>query len=85
MGDPHNFKNPEAKARAQYKLWVKYKAEFVNDRLPEIKVYYSYDKPGNPEYGKAMLLKMLRERIQKVQVAILYDNIGNTIITKFNA
>lgn len=85
MADPHNFKNPETKARARYKLWVKYKAEYVNEKLPEIKVYYSYDRPDNPEYGKAMLLKMLRERIEKVQVAILYDNIASIVINKYRA
>ncbi len=79
----HNFKRADHKARALYKLWVKYLPEFVSPKLPQIKVYYSLDRPGNPEHGKNKLLQMLQERLHKIKLAILYDNRSNKEIKRF--
>lgn len=61
-------------SRSAYKLWVMYKLNFVKPGQQAIRVYYSYDSPDDPEYGKRRLLALVKERIDVIEVAILYDN-----------
>lgn len=70
---------------AMYKLWVKYKPEFVLVGHPTVRVYYSYDKPEDPEYGKRRLLSLIKQKMNTVQVAILYDNRTHIRINIFQA
>lgn len=66
--------NLRGEAKSAYKLWVRYKPQFVKPGQRAIRVYYSYDKPDDPDYGKRRLLAMVKERINVIEVAILYDN-----------
>jgi hypothetical protein len=79
----HNFKREDTKLKALYKLWVKYLPQFVNSKLPQIKVYYSYDKPGQPYAGYKNLLLLVYKRLPKISIAILYDNQTNKEIKRF--
>lgn len=67
-------------AKPAYKLWVKYRQEFLKPEQNPIRVYYSYDRPDDPEYGKRRLLSLVKERIKHIEIAILYDNITQTLI-----
>lgn len=80
----YNFKKLEPKSKALYKLWVKYLPEFVSAKLPQIKVYYSYDKKEDPEHGYRKLMSMLYQRLHKISIAILYNNKTNKEIKRFN-
>ncbi|MFN8436027.1 MAG: hypothetical protein U0V72_00195 [Cytophagales bacterium] len=84
MSTKNNFTRDDVKEKARYKLWVKYLPQFVSAKLPQIKVYYSYDKPGDPEFGYRKLLSMLYQRIHKIKLAILYDNHSNKEIKRFD-
>ncbi|MDB5274461.1 MAG: hypothetical protein JWO58_2828 [Chitinophagaceae bacterium] len=79
----HNFKKTDVTDKALYKLWVKYLPQFVTSKLPQIKVYYSYDKPGQPQAGYKKLLLLVYERLHKINIAILYDNQTNKEIKRF--
>lgn len=79
----HNFKKADVKSKALFKLWVNYLPQFVNSKLPQIKVYYSYDKPGQPESGYKNLLLLVYQRLPKIRIAILYDNQTNKEIKRF--
>lgn len=79
----NNFKDQACKSTARYKLWIKYRPEYVNALLPRIKVYYSHEKGNDPEYGCKKLMKMLNNRLEKVETAILYDNQTNKEIERY--
>lgn len=83
MSTKNNFTREDTKSKARYKLWVKYLPQFVSVKLPQTKVYYSYDKPGDPEFGYRKLLSMLYARLHKIKLAILYDNHSNKEIKRF--
>lgn len=78
-----NFKRPANTQKAFFKLWVKYKREYVNDRLPEIKVYYSHERPGDSSYGYDKLLEMIGKRLHKVEKYRLYNNITKEELKKY--
>lgn len=71
--------------KPMYKLWVVYNPKAVALGYPAKKVYYSYDRPDDPEYGKRRLLCLLNERVNFIQTALLYDTIKNTVINRFQA
>lgn len=77
------LRNQKSKSRPLFKLWVKYLPEFVNKKLPLVKVYYSRDKAKDPKHGYQKLITMLKERLDKISVAILYDNIKNKELKRF--
>lgn len=85
MSAKNNFTKEETKTQSRYKLWVCYQSFAIENRLPEKKVYYSYEKKGFPEYGLNRLLKLVQERKQKIKMAILYDNINNRELKKFSS
>lgn len=80
----NNFKNEGTKQRALFKLWVRYRLAYVNEMLPEIKVYYSHDRVDSPLFGYHKLLSMLEKRMHMVVCAIMYDNQTNKEIKRYN-
>ena len=64
----NDFTNPEVALKSRYKLWVKYK------NLHAAKVYYSYEKAGNPNYGYNRLMVLVGNNRNKIKRAILYNN-----------
>ena len=84
MRENNNFKSEDIKSRAHYKLWIKYLPGFVNAKLPQIKVYYSFERAGDPEFGYRKLLSMLYKRMHKVSIAILYNNHSKAEIKRFS-
>lgn len=79
----YNFKRADTKSKSLYKLWIKYLPQFVTSKLNTIKVYYSYDKSGDPTSGYKKLLSMLYKRLHQISIAILYDNQTNKEIKRF--
>lgn len=79
----YNFRKAISKELAKYKLWVRYKPEHVNGSLPAVKVYYSHDKQDDPMFGYNKLLMMLFRRLEKVEIAILYDNQTHKELKRF--
>ncbi|HSZ71414.1 MAG TPA: hypothetical protein VK750_01980 [Cytophagaceae bacterium] len=83
MTNQPNFRRADVKAKSLYKLWVKYLPSVTNKKLPIIKVYYSYEKKGEPDFGYNRLLAMLLKRLHKIRIAILYDNRTHKEIKRF--
>ena len=83
MRGKNNFTKQDIKTSARYKLWVKYFPEFVSSSFPEIKVYYSFERAGDPEYGYKKLLSFLYSRMDKIRIAIIYDNHSKEEINRF--
>lgn len=79
-----NMNNPSG-VKPMYKLWVVYNPKAVSLGYPIKKVYYSYDRADDPEYGKRRLLCLLNERVDHIQLALLYDTTKNTLINRFQA
>jgi hypothetical protein len=73
-GVRNNFSLPQVRERSSYKLWVKYSSYYINEKLSRIKVYYSYEKPGNPRFGYNKLTELAGKIKHKIDLAILYDN-----------
>ena len=79
----NNFKRNEHKDKALFKLWVKYRQEYVNERLPQIKVYYSHEKPGDATHGFDKLMDLVNRRIEKIEKYRLYNNITKEELKKY--
>lgn len=68
---------------SRYKLWVKYRNGYLEKGNSNVRVYYSYDRDSDPEYGRRRLLCLVKERIHVIEVAILYDNTTHASINYF--
>jgi hypothetical protein len=80
----NNFQKNDVRSKALYKLWVKYLPECISHKLPQIKVYYSFDKKNDRQAGYRSLMSMLYKRLHKISLAILYDNQTKKEIKRFN-
>ncbi len=79
----NNFRQQQPKRSARYRVWIKYKMKFVSELLPQSKVYYSYEKENDPLFGYNKLLTMVRKRLDKIEIAILYNNQTNQELQRF--
>lgn len=68
---------------SRYKLWVKYKVGYLKKGNNNVRVYYSNDRYNDPEYGRRRLLCLVKERINYIEVAILYDNTTHASINYY--
>lgn len=71
------------KVKARYKLWVKYRTGYLQQGQSQVRVYYSYDRADDIDYGRRRLLCLVEQRIQVIEVAILYDNTTQKSINYF--
>ena len=79
----NNFRRKDVKQNALYKLWVKYLAVVPIKNTPLIKVYYSHEKKGDPSFGYKKLRALIEKRLDKIRIAILYNNKTHQEIERF--
>lgn len=80
----NNFRDANAKANSQFKLWICYKksALFQFKGLKEKMTYYGYmtKKDG----GLKKLKEIVDNRFLHIKIAILYDNKTNTELMRWD-
>jgi len=80
----NNFRNADTKQRSQFKLWVCYKKNALNQfkGLKEKVTYYGYNTKRDG--GLKGLKEIVDKRNDYIKIAILYDNNTNTELMRWD-